>query len=60
MSPVIQSLEILRRDAMTRGMYDLAVAYGWSAVRAGQDILEEQCRSVTAMRPPNDQAKKQK
>ena len=29
----------LRQDAIDRGMYDLAIVYGWSAMQHGVDFL---------------------
>lgn len=31
----------LRADALRRGMYELGLAYGWSAIRMGGEILDQ-------------------
>ena len=32
----------LREDAIARRMFDLAEAYGWSAIRLGSEILAQE------------------
>ena len=42
MTPTKQEYETLKRlrsDALDRGMHELAIAYGWSAIRVGEEIL---------------------
>jgi hypothetical protein len=34
-----RSLLILRIDAKERGMTDITLVYGWSAIRLGQEML---------------------
>lgn len=38
---VLKSLQVLRNDALARRpqLDDLAIAYGWSMIRIGQEIL---------------------
>ena len=39
---VRDSLMILFKDAQARGMQEVCMAYGWSAIRLGNLILERQ------------------
>jgi hypothetical protein len=39
--PAYASLMKLREDAVKVGMFDLAVAYGWSALRLSGEALKE-------------------
>lgn len=34
-----RAMILLRQDAIERGMDDLAIVYGWSAIRLGSEIL---------------------
>jgi hypothetical protein len=37
--PLYKSLVALRLDALERGMIELAMTYGWSAIKRGNEIL---------------------
>lgn len=37
-----ETLLRLRTDAVERGMMELAIAYGWSAIQLGSEILKSQ------------------
>jgi hypothetical protein len=39
--PVYATVRRLQDDAIERGLHDLAVAYGWSALRIGQEAIDE-------------------
>jgi len=36
---VYEAIKALRRDALERGMQELTLAYGWSAIRLGEQVL---------------------
>lgn len=40
MGEVRRTLMLLRYDALERGMADLAIVYGWSAMRIGTEMLQ--------------------
>jgi hypothetical protein len=39
--PAYAALVALRQDAVDRGLFDLALAYGWSAIARGDAIMVE-------------------
>lgn len=51
------SLIRLRQDAKERNMPDLAIAYGWSAVRISGEIVIEASKVLEAEREANQRAK---
>jgi hypothetical protein len=40
----------LRNDALSRGLQELAIVYGWTAMRLGQELCDEQMRLLIAER----------
>ena len=48
MDAEINSIGKLRRDAIKRGMQELAIAYGWSEIRMKEEKLE---RKMTQIEP---------
>jgi hypothetical protein len=42
-----KTLMTLRDDALARGYPDLAIVYGWSAIRVGFELIE--ARTVSAL-----------
>lgn len=42
MKELQRSLKILRNDAIERRLGDLAIVYGWSEIRLGEQILNRQ------------------
>lgn len=47
---VQQSMLLLRKDAMERGYGQLEIAYGWSAILIGSEILEAVTLRIIARR----------
>lgn len=49
---ILKSLQILRNDALIRSpqMDDLAIAYGWSMIRIGQEILGREMDAIDLYR----------
>jgi hypothetical protein len=49
---ILKSLQLLRNDALARRpvMDDLALAYGWSMIRIGQDILGREMNAMDLYR----------
>ncbi len=45
-----KSFDLLRKDALERGMDDLAIVYGWSLMRMGQEQLDAYMQAVRQMR----------
>ncbi len=43
--PVGRSLWLLREDAISQGLPDLAIAYGWSLIRIGRETAAEKIRN---------------
>jgi hypothetical protein len=39
-SDLLRTLDMLRRDALDRGMLELAIAPGWSQIRVGFDLVQ--------------------
>lgn len=39
MDAIRKSIQALRDDAIERGLTDLAIVYGWSAIRLGEHVL---------------------
>ena len=53
---ILKSLTTLRNDALRRsGMEDAVIAYGWSAIRIGQEILGREMYAKTLHRVLNQQ-----
>jgi hypothetical protein len=44
--PFRRAMVAMQKDAKERGMLDLAVVYGWSAIRRGQEIIDEQMKLI--------------
>jgi hypothetical protein len=44
--PAYATMERLREDAVERGLRDLAIVYGWSAIRIGQEAVAEAMRGL--------------
>lgn len=44
--PLYQSLMGLRKDATNRGFLDLAIVYGWSLLRLGEETIEKMKRNL--------------
>ena len=40
--PEYRSLLVLRNNALEQEMYELAIVYGWSLIRIGCELLDEQ------------------
>lgn len=50
MNQEIEELKRLRNDAIERGMQELAIVYGWSAIRLGQELLQRQLTQIELYR----------
>lgn len=46
----LATLQKLRNDALARDMSDLAIAYGWSMIRLGQEILGREMSALDLYR----------
>ena len=46
MSDVEKSLGVLRNDAIARGMLELAITYGWSMLRLGDERIARQMTMI--------------
>jgi hypothetical protein len=45
---ILGIITALRKDAIARGMNELAMAYGWSAIRLGEELIFQlKARKVT-------------
>lgn len=45
-NPIYRSLMALRVDAMDREMLDLAIVYGWSLMRIGEQHVQEAMKQI--------------
>lgn len=50
MKEVKDSICALREDAIARGMQELAIVYGWSAIRLSEQILQRKMSDVEMYR----------
>ncbi len=44
--PFYRSLMQLRTDAIERGLNDLAIVYGWTLLRYGEEIIQRQKKAL--------------
>lgn len=45
MKEIAKSIGLLRRDAIERGMQELAITYGWSEIQLKAEILNSMMKS---------------
>lgn len=50
MRKIHETINELRRDALERDMTDLAIAYGWSAIRLGEEYLKREMTQLEIYR----------
>jgi hypothetical protein len=50
MDEVAKSILVLRKDALARGMDDLAIVYGWSAIRLYDENIGRQITQIELYR----------
>jgi hypothetical protein len=58
MIKVRDSMDMLRRDALARGMLDLAAVYGWSEIRINTEIIDQQMKQRAQYQQVADEWKK--
>lgn len=57
MTPDAKRMDMLRRDALARGMLDLAAVYGWAEIRINNETLRKQALQWVAYKAAADRSR---